>query len=235
MAIAFVISCNKNSSSTDDQQIVEVSNPFDFVGEMHNEGLDYVLGSLSPTKTKDANLEEIERLTNSFCEKVFSEDDRFYIDPATKSPDTNLSENSEEISLSEEASLYYDRIISITETNDYDFIKKQFEIIEQDILCNESSRFTEYDEVFLLCSIAVGKYSNEYWQEKTATTKGLGATILLGDLVGAGKGIVNNAMVIVVSAVGGIGSVLITAGRSALGPAILGSAEAALMYGAGII
>ena len=225
MAIVSTVSCK-----TDEQQTTEVSNPFDFVGEMHNEGLDFVLGSLSLTKTEDAIIEEIESLTDTFCEKVFSEDDRFYLDPATKSSDMELHEESEEITLSDEAIQYYNRIISIVETNDHDYIKNQFEIIEKDILCNDLSKLTEYDEVFLLCSIAVGKYSNEYWQEKIATTKGLGATILLGDLIGAGKGIAKNALIIAVSAVGGIGSVLITAGRSALGPAIIGSAEAAAFY-----
>ena len=226
MTMVSAVSCNR-----DDQQTIETkTNPFDFVGEMHNEGLDYVLGSLSLTKTESDIIEDIESLTNAFCEKVFAEDDRFYLDPTTKSSTKATSEDSEDITLSKEAIQYYNRIISITETSDHDYIKRQFEIIEKEILCNNQKKLTEYDEVFLLCSIAVGKYSNDYWQEKIATTKGLGATILLGDLIGAGKGIAQNAMIIVVSAVGGVGSVLITAARSALGPAIIGSAEAAAFY-----
>lgn len=50
--------------------------------------------------------------------------------------------------------------------------------------------------------------------------------------IGAAKGIAKNALVIVVCSVGGPGSVIAAAARSALAPAIAGSAEAALLYGA---
>lgn len=156
----------------------------------------------------------------------------FFVNPLTKAGDTTAAET-EYTTISNEANAYLDRIISVTSTDDYEYIKKQLAMFEEDLLLNKESTFSDLENTLLLCTIAVGKYSNEYWKEYTAAkTRGLFASIIAGDAIGAAKGIAKNALIIVVSSVGGPGSVLATAGRSALGPAIAGSAEAALLYGA---
>lgn len=221
--------CNEQESNS--IILPRVENPFNFVGEMHNVGLDAVLGAIPDTKSSQITLEEIEKLTNDFCESVFSNDSRFFVNPLTKAGDTTAAET-EYTTISNEANAYLDRIISVTSTDDYEYIKKQLAMFEEDLLLNKASTFSDLENTLLLCTIAVGKYSNEYWKEYTAAkTRGLFASIIAGDAIGAAKGIAKNALIIVVSSVGGPGSVLATAGRSALGPAIAGSAEAALLYG----
>ena len=64
-------------------------------------------------------------------------------------------------------------------------------------------------------------------------TKVLFASLVVGDLIGAGRGIAAHAVEIVIcGAIGGVGCGLAAAGRAALGPAIVSSAEAGLLYAA---
>ena len=102
------------------------------------------------------------------------------------------------------------------------------------LLQTEENSFTEYENALLLCTIAVGKYSNEYWQEFTETqTKSLLGAIVASDAIGAVHGIAAHALEIVVcGAIGGPGALLAAAGRAALAPAIVGSVEGAIIYGA---
>lgn len=231
---ALIVGCNKDISTNENvQSETEFCNPFDFVGEMHNAGLDAVLSALPETKSTAVSTEEIERLTDDFCEKVFSNDERFFVSPTTKSGEYESSEQ-EEIKISEEASEYLDKIIAVASTNNYDYIKEQYASFEEDILLSDSNIFSDYEETLLLCTIAVGKYSNEYWKEFTQVqTKGLVAAIVAGDAIGAVHGIYAHALEIVVcGAIGGPGALLAAAGKSALGPAIVRSVEGAIIYGA---
>lgn len=225
-------SCNKQEAHSTIISKSEIENPFNFIGEMHNAGLDVVLGALHNTKSTEISIEEIEKLTNNFCEKVFSIDKRFFVSPITKLalPDTY---ETEEVIISDEVSTYLDNIIAVASTDDYEYINEQFSIFETDILLNKSKTFSEYENALILCTLAVGKYSNEYWKESTAVkTKGLLGSIIAGDAIGAIKGMSRNAILIVICSVGGPGSLLAAAGRCALGPAIAGSVEAGIIYGA---
>ena len=231
-ALSLCLSCNKQDSISTPITEAQLENPYNFVGEMHNAGLDAVLGALKQTKAIDTiSNEEIERLTNDFCEEVFSNDKRFSVAPITKSGEDESSE-SEEVEISEEASAYLDKILDVASSDDYEYIKEQYTAFEEDLLLGQSNTFSDYENALLLGTLAIGKYSNEYWKEYTQVkTKGLGASIVVGDAIGAAKGIAKNALVIVVCSVGGPGSVIAAAARSALAPAIAGSAEAALLYG----
>lgn len=231
----FITGCGKDlSSNNNEEPQTKVCNPYDFVGEMHNAGLDAVLGALKQTKANgDISIEDIEKLTNIFCEEVFSTDKRFFVPPITKSGET-MSSEPEDIEISEAASMYLDKIIAIASTDDYEYIETQYAAFEEDLLLNTSNTFSDYENALLLGTLAIGKYSNEYWKEFTLLqTKGLGASIIAGDAIGAAKGIAKNAAMIAICSIGGPGSVIAAAARSALGPAIAGSAGAAIMYGAG--
>lgn len=72
------------------------------------------------------------------------------------------------------------------------------------------------------------------WEEHLEKTKGLIASCVLGDLIGAGKGIAAHAVEIVIcGTIGGPGCGIAAAGRAALVPAIKGSVVAGLTYAAG--
>ena len=230
-ALSLFLSCNKQDSISTPATEAQLENPYNFVGEMHNVGLDAVLGALKQTKTNGSiSNEEIEKLTNDFCEEVFSNDKRFFIPSITKSGVDESSEP-EDVEISEEASIFLDKILAVAYSADYEYIKSQYAAFEEELLLNGSNTFSDYENALLLGTLAIGKYSNEYWKEFTQMqTKGLVATIVAGDAIGAVQGIYKNAIMIVVSSVGGPASVIAAAARSALGPAIKGSAEAAILY-----
>lgn len=228
----FELSCGHETIQELEQPKVTAHNPFDFVGEMHNAGLDAVMHAAHITKSGEFSHEEIEYLTREFCQTVYSMDERFFLSIETKTEEGN-KDTTEKECLSEAALKYYEEIIQVAETNDYDYIRKRFAIFEEEIMNIPQGLLTEYDTVFLLCSIAIGKYSNEYWCENAPMTKGLFASLVVGDLIGAGRGIAAHAVEIVIcGAIGGVGCGLAAAGRAALGPAIVSSAEAGLLYAA---
>ena len=201
----------------------ETINPYDFVGEMHNSGLNAIRDSLTSTKAAISD-ELIESDVASFCEKVFVEDERFSIQDITKADGNDESAYEEEIVLSEKAESYCKQIMKITESDDYCRVKEQLLEIEE-IIVNQSESFTEYEKALLLCSIAVGKYSSEYWEQYQVETKSAAGAIVGADVGGALKGIKAHAVEIVIcGAIGGIGCGLAAAGRAALGPAVASSA-----------
>ncbi len=54
----------------------------------------------------------------------------FFINPLTKAGDTVAAET-EYTTISNEANAYLDRIISVTSTDDYEYIKKQLAMFEE--------------------------------------------------------------------------------------------------------
>lgn len=224
LAFAFVLyGCENKQIEEQEVHYCETVNPYDFVGEMHNAGLNAVRDSLTSTKATISE-EQIESFVASFCEKVFVEDERFSIQNITKADEYDNSTYEEEVVLSEKAEIYCKQILEITESDDYTRVKEQLLEIE-DIIVNQSESFTEYEKALLLCSIAVGKYSSEYWEEYQAGTKSAAGAIVGADVAGALKGIKAHAVEIVIcGAIGGVGCGLAAAGRAALGPAVASSA-----------
>lgn len=237
--ITIIVSCKKQVSETTVISETEIENPFNFVGEMHNIGLDFVLGTVTKTKSATVSEKEIEKITNIFCKKVFLEDERFFENTVTKSGDYYTSKNNiedKEVILSEKVTKYCDKIITVSQTNDYEYIKEQYSLFEKDLLGHNSYNFSEYEKSLLLCSIAVGKYSNEYWKENLISTKSAFGNIVGADLGGALIGMKRRAIEIVIcGAIGGVGCGLAAAGRAALGPAVAASALEGLAEGCGAL
>lgn len=84
LAIVFILlSCENKQVQGQEEYNCETINPYDFVGEMHNSGLNAIRDSLTSTKAAISD-ELIESYVASFCEKVFVEDERFSIQDITK-------------------------------------------------------------------------------------------------------------------------------------------------------
>jgi len=230
-----LIGCSKDSSVKEEiEKESEVCNPFDFVGELHNQGLDAIYGNLIETKASSVSEDEIIKLANAFCDDVFSKDERFSVNiPYTKSGDYDYDET-DEVTISEEVSNYIDVIMSVASTEDYDFIKEQFSVFEEDIILTKTSVYSVYEANLLLCSLAIGKYSNEYWNEYNVATKSAAGELVGADLGGAIVGIKRHALeILLCGVIGGVGSGLAAAGKAALGPALGASALAGLAIGMG--
>lgn len=167
-------------------------------------------------------------LADEFCEKVFSENDFFYLDPSITKSVADQDYEEEEVELSETAENYISQIISIAESNDYELISTTFLSMESEILNSESVSLSEYERNLVLCTLAVGKYSNEYWKEYTmATTKSAAGEIIGADVWGALRGMwAKKIEIVVCGGIGGIGYGLAATGRAALLPALSCSATA---------
>lgn len=224
MTFAFVLNgCEIKQVEEQKDYHCESINPYDFVGEMHNAGLNAIRDSLTSTKATISE-DQIKSYVAGFCEKVFVEDERFSIHDITKSDGYDNSIYEGDIVLSEIAESYCKQILEISESEDYTRVKEQLLEIE-DLIVNQSESFTEYEKALLLCSIAVGKYSSEYWEEYQTGTKSAAGAIVGADVAGALQGIKAHAVEIVIcGAIGGVGCGLAAAGRAALGPAVANSA-----------
>lgn len=230
-----LLGCNKTSLDKDDLK-EEVINPFDFVGELHNQGLDYIYGNLA-TKSSSASEDEILELVDNYCNEVYSEDNRFTINlPNTKADNTEYDSAEEEVTISAEVSNYIAKIMDVASTDDYEYIKEQFSAFEEDIILNKTEIYTDYETNLLLCSLAIGKYSNEYWKDYNISTKSAAGEIVGADVAGALAGIYKNIVPIALcAALGGPGCGLAAAGRAALGPALGASAAAGISIGMGML
>lgn len=224
-------SCNNVSEDVVMTESASVENPFDFIGELHNKGLDAARDSMSHENTRSSGtiiFDDIMRYSEGFCQYVYNTDSRFLECPfdevAMTGAPTRVSEddflNAKDTVFSAKAKALLEEIIKVAETNDYNFIKEKFAEYEKEILVLHVSDYTNTDKVILLSSLSVGKYSNEYWKAETTTRAASTSQIVKADLLGAAKGIWKNKFVICVCAVGGVQSVLIAAGRSALPSAI---------------
>ena len=241
----FVVSCNKQGidpTSTQGDNDYLLCNPYDFIGQMHNEGLKVVMDGLAATKgVSPAAIpeEEIVRLTEDYCEKVFASDSRFFIGLKTKAGEDDLLDMGIDTTFSEAAQMCLDRMMDALNSDDYSTIKESISNLEMSLL-SDSCTFSDYEKTLLLCSLAVGKYSNEYWNEEFLGTKSRVAyaigTVVGADLVGAGKGIAQHAVeILICGVIGGPGCGLAAAGRAALVPAIVGSVGAGVMVGCGFL
>jgi len=88
--------------------------------------------------------------------------------------------------------------------------------------------YSEFEQMYL-CTLAVGKYSNDYWKEYI-NTKGEVAYLIASDAIGAGKGILKHGPeIIICGMLGGVGCGLVAAGKAALWPAIFESTKAGVL------
>ena len=228
MLLAIVFnSCDNVTNEVVEAESKTVENPFDFIGELHNKGLDAIKDSIMNDNTRAADVvtfNDIMRYSEGFCQHIYNTDDRFLKTtlegisisnvPTRVSEDDFLDTN--DTIFSAKAKSLLEEIIKVAETNDYSLIKERFAEYEKEILVSHAQDYTNSDRAILLSSLAVGKYSNEYWKEETSTRAATTSQIVKADLLGAARGIWKNRFVICVCAVGGVQSVLIAAGRSAL-------------------
>lgn len=234
-------SCATENNEDAAVNVNPVVNPYDFLGELHNSGLDAVRDSLSSSRSISTQTEEdVIRFAKQYCEHVLNTDERLLSSDSvalgniiavdlgrTRAGNDDFMDVTDTV-YSEKALTLLKTIIDISETNDYTYIKEQFAKIEEDILRTHADEYTEIDRTILLGSLSVGKYSNEYWNGTdfaSGTRSGVPfRTIVKADLVGAARGIWANRFVICVCAIGGAHGVVVAMVRSALPSAVGASA-----------
>ena len=167
-----------NSEEFDEYSITSSfkQNPYDFVGEYHNEGLLYVLQSLKTeiqveTRSIQTLLleEEIQRLTESYCERNILENKGiqypFDVEKYTILNSFTLS-NTRTISqdCSNKVQYYLNKLLKCIKNprdiKSLDEFNQMISRYEQEIL---QSNLTEEEEAIILVSYAVGRYSLKFW------------------------------------------------------------------------
>lgn len=154
------------------------NNPYEFVGEYHNEGLAQILHELKE-KAKVATrgilapptINEIKMLTETFCQNnvLESKGVQYPIDtknslilnskilPSTRSINTQCSSDVQYY-----LSLFEHNLKNPQEINSLDDFLRKIKNIEQEIY---NSDIQEEDKAVLLISYAVGRHSLEFWLE----------------------------------------------------------------------
>lgn len=161
LTATIIVSCVKDSSKVITER--ESANPFSFVGQMHNDGLDHALmymkdmmaASGKQVWEKDEVLEICFDGVNAFmAEKGFEESvvtrSDYPWDPA------------DSLGLSELGTIYYDWLmLGIYESETKEEAMAVIYEIEENLLADELIDSDERD--LLLCGTAVAAYSHDYW------------------------------------------------------------------------
>jgi hypothetical protein len=163
-------------------KISNFDNPLDFIGQTHNQGLEYILRNIEASKgglkSAQNGKEMIISLTNDFMEKLPKETILFnnkvnYVEfgnsISRKIFESNLK--SESIQLSNEQRIFVNELKRIIERNiksgKYDQIFNNVSILEERIW---NSNLNDDEKYVLLAATSVGKYSLQFWSQKKIST-----------------------------------------------------------------
>lgn len=241
---SFLSSCENKPITDIEEQITSEklpvirTNPFNFVGELHNQGLAAIKDSLTKYSnqavllTKDEIKDKIGGIAEEYCQssKKLECHDKLSKDIAflktTNYNETRSTENvPDTIIFSKLAENELHIIEEILDSDDYSYISEQLYNIEQDILSENIAKYTDVELYCLLTAISVGKYSNEYWNGSSLTrSNSLASKIAKTDAVGAVKGIVSHAKIIYVCSCTGIENGALAAAYFGLQDGIIASA-----------
>ena len=216
-----------------------LTNPYDYVGNYHNDALDYIINSNNINELEN---EIEENRVNAICTLI----EEYQLNNYSTSVNNPISENSGLLDISDNAyAIYYDdteydlsnfteefnsylaELTSIMNHTSYSMSEKiiQFQNTEQDILMSPLNN--DVEQAILLVSISVAKSSYAYWMNFMAnygfknTNESPGAAIANSDIAGAISGAIAGGII------GGLG------GSWAPGPGtITGAISGAVIGGA---
>ncbi|WP_320167769.1 hypothetical protein [Mangrovibacterium marinum] len=180
--VVISISCLVFHGCSEDADIFETNskfvNPLDFIGQTHNQGLEYIFKNLETSgnglKSAQNNEAKMISLTNDFLKTLPKESILFnsQIDYKElgnsmfhKVSDSKLKSAS--IGLSPEQKYFVDELKIMIKKN---IKKKDFERIFEDVAELEervwNSNMTDDEKYIVLVATSVGKYSSNFWSQK---------------------------------------------------------------------
>ena len=216
MVITMLIaSCNEVS-----EKEPQVVNSYDFVGQLHNRGLDYVFKKVTRGGNIELTENEFEELCMEYVQQVLQEEEILDIsdyyqtnieqemhdafEAAIDWAEANLNEDElEEDNLSE---LIDSLDVDSSVKNEIQEIISNIQLLPASFLStymsnkeNEICMSADYDDVekaMILSIVSIGKYSSDYWED-TIISSGLSSRhIVKADAVGAVRGIWRGRLVI---------------------------------------
>lgn len=152
-----------------DEEFKTSNNPQDYIGQLHNEGMDYILNEITQlpkTKSgiKQVDVSYIKQATLSFMikKKLFNEK----ITKSTSSESLPDSINFSDVSMSNIQKDYLIRLIDILSVpKEADIIAVTNNIIELENEILQNDIFGENERFPILCGCSVARYSAIYWTE----------------------------------------------------------------------
>lgn len=222
------------------------TNPYLYVGNLHNDGLDYVLEQFFTqrnTSLENTTITDyVDSLSLDFCNMIIqkNEYDLLYTTRYDSIFHTNfhpqilhdftLTQDTIQLSVIGERTL--NSIIDILKrSNSLSENKNRLKLLEQQVLTN-TIQLSSFDQNILLGVLAVAISSNDYWQDFTQAniqSSVDGRELVLNDALGAIAGVARNRTIIRLCwAIGGPSS-----GAGAIGISILvGGIKASAQSGA---
>lgn|SRR5690554_3417255 len=151
----------------------QISNPYRKIGVLHNEGVSFVIKTLTP---KEVTIEKIIDSTGQYIEKInkttkpsdlalYCESIGLTINKLNQVP---FEEVVRELKISKEGICFMKSIYDVSEDFDYPTALKIVENIEHNIL---NSEMTQEERLYPLLMVAVSKSSINYWIEQISDKK----------------------------------------------------------------
>ena len=241
LLIVIINSCEELSSQ--DEEIYRFKNPFEFVGETHNDGLAYALEKMGNLKTGENDLQNICNLSTTFM--LSREDYDFKINDYHKFIEfenfikerlVNETKGLDTCSIFRQgtkANRLYVKLDNVFNKIDIKDTIKSFEAIKKLEYEISNSKISEKEKAELLLMSSIGRHSFSFWKATLPKIHGLDETkneeiykdlleILKADMIGGFLGFIGGAIV------GAIGGTLIMPGVGSVTGAVLEGMQAAV-------
>lgn len=146
----------------------QITNPYQKIGVLHNEGVDYVINNLKP---KEVTIEKIIDTTGQYLGKVNNTEKPSALALYCESITLTINRLNQvpfkvivkEEKISKEAVCFMKSILDVSEDFDYPTTLKIVENIESNILMSD---MTQEERSYPLLMVAVSKSSINYWIEQ---------------------------------------------------------------------
>lgn len=174
-AILVVIGCESETTAPE-HHAREFVNPYDWVGEMHNKGLDYTLDQIAQDPLADWDANSVEKVVFGFVESEPGVQNLL----ATGAPNMALREIVEAISWTTDG--YYDYIAALHSEGAVSqrFAEYATEILDLSLRGSikglreiagdiNGSSLEQGEKVILLAAASVAEHSTRYWSARPAT------------------------------------------------------------------
>jgi len=262
VSVLTIFSCSTDETSSSSFSLTPPrSNPYDFIGKLHNEALDYIYNfkmrevSDMGEESIDEQREVMENNCYNYLSQTLKSDERFTIDDYYQTDDDeditnamsdafNSVETTSGVPFADNQTSVNSMIdnmnISLTAKNDLKEMYSQFDVLPNNLLYSYlvnkeqlilSGTYSEADQRVLLPVISIGKYSIDFWVDPTSPSPGSWGKIGRADFVGAARGIWSGRLVIAACCIGGVAGGLAAAGRYAFLHGVAESAVYAFIEG----
>ena len=238
IATLLITSCKKDEQTKTVEQKKEVNvNPYDYIGQIHNQGMSALLNQCKEAKKSNSNI-EMNAFVSNYMMNELRKANNTYSEPKIKN---NLDLIISKVCLNKEIYLTTNRsdssniILDTLNLSAYQKskIKSIFEVLNNSINVNESLKKIELDvlnsnendneKAIVLCALSISKYSYEFWNTnqqflgRAVTVNNAAKADLGGAILGSAQSLASGAAAVGTLMLGPGGTVLTVGGAAVTG------------------